>query len=126
MAIRWMKPKAVAEVVALTATTATGALGAPLAGLPAAASLAIALEAAFRAGVPVHDPPLPARDEAVFLLHTAAEIEHALLVQYLYAAYSLKSAEEIDDDDSQRKKQRQDNVLTWRNTLVSIAKEEMG
>lgn len=28
-------------------------------------------------------------DWAVFLLHTAAEIEHALMVQYLYAAYSL-------------------------------------
>lgn len=28
-------------------------------------------------------------DWTVFLLQTAAEIEHALLVQYLYAAYSL-------------------------------------
>jgi hypothetical protein len=28
-------------------------------------------------------------DWTVFLLHTAAEIEHALMVQYLYAAYSL-------------------------------------
>lgn len=30
-------------------------------------------------------PPLSPRDEVVFLLHTAAEVEHSLLVQYLYA-----------------------------------------
>ena len=29
------------------------------------------------------------RDYAVYLLHVAAEIEHSLMVQYLYAAYSL-------------------------------------
>jgi hypothetical protein len=28
-----------------------------------------------------HDPPLDGRDEAVFLLHAAAEVEHSLLVQ---------------------------------------------
>lgn len=33
-------------------------------------------------------PPMHDRDELIFLLHTAAEIEHMLLVQYLYAAYS--------------------------------------
>ena len=33
--------------------------------------------------IPMHDPPLAPRDEVVFLLHTGAEIEHALLVQYL-------------------------------------------
>src|SRR5205823_4553610 len=36
--------------------------------------------------------PLTARDAAVFLLHTAAEIEQALMIQYLYAAYSLGEA----------------------------------
>ncbi|MFL6147781.1 MAG: ferritin-like domain-containing protein [Pseudonocardiaceae bacterium] len=38
---------------------------------------------------PIHDPPLEPRDEVVFLLTAAAEIEHALMVQYLYAAYSV-------------------------------------
>ena len=32
-------------------------------------------------------------DKAEILLESAAEIEHALIVQYLYAAYSLKSSE---------------------------------
>lgn len=40
--------------------------------------------------VPMHDPSLEPRDEAVFLLTAAAEIEHALMVQYLYAAYSVR------------------------------------
>lgn len=32
------------------------------------------------------EPPMELVDEIVFLLHTAAEIEHSLMVQYLYAA----------------------------------------
>jgi len=39
---------------------------------------------------PIHDPPLEPRDEAIFLLTAAAEIEHALMVQYLFAAYSVR------------------------------------
>src|SRR5215203_4180298 len=62
-------------------------------------------------------------DWAVFLLHTAAEIEHALMVQYLYAAFSLGEppfrgpnvplgAQTLVDD--------------WRETILDIAKQEMG
>ena len=50
-------------------------------------------------------------DYAVFLLHVAAEIEHSLMVQYLYAAYSLS------DDVRAR---------VWREIILGIAKEEMG
>jgi len=32
---------------------------------------------------------LPARERAVYLLHIGAEVEHALMAQYLYAALSL-------------------------------------
>src|SRR5262245_3758362 len=69
--------------------------------------------------VPAHDPPLAPRDEAVFLLHTGAEIEHALLVQYLYAAYSLKSPQEVPPEHAPK-------VQAWRKTLLGIAREEMG
>src|SRR5215207_3697580 len=38
-------------------------------------------------------PALPSlntpREDAIFLLHTAAEVEHALMIQYLFAGYSL-------------------------------------
>jgi len=84
-----------------------------------------ALMAALQTGVPLHDPPLSPRDEAVFLLHTAAEIEQALMVQYLYAAYSLKKPEQIPADDPLRTEHQQ-TVERWRSTLLSIAKEEMG
>jgi Ferritin-like len=37
-------------------------------------------------------------DKAKILLETAAEVEHALLVQYLYAAFSLRT----EDQDPQK------------------------
>jgi hypothetical protein len=70
--------------------------------------------------------PTP-KDKAVVLLETAAEVEHALMVQYLYAGYSLKSP---DDDGVTEAAQK--NVLdetredSWPRTLRTIAREEMG
>jgi rubrerythrin len=62
-------------------------------------------------GLPeVEDARTPA-EEARFLLQAAAEVEHALLVQYLYAAYSLDPAGDI---------------AGWRDVIAQIAKEEMG
>jgi hypothetical protein len=61
-------------------------------------------------------------DWAVFLLQTAAEIEHALMVQYLYAAYSLA------EDGFQGPAVPPDAgtlVQGWHRTIVEIAKEEM-
>jgi hypothetical protein len=62
-------------------------------------------------------------DWVVFLLHTAAEIEHALMVQYLYAAYSLAESNFRGPNvppDAQRL------VSGWRRTILGIAREEMG
>ena len=69
--------------------------------------------------IPTHNPPLAPRDEMVFLLHTGAEIEQSLLVQYLYAAYSLKSAQDVPQEHAA-------NVREWKKTLLGIAREEMG
>lgn len=66
---------------------------------------------------PAHDPPLDPRDEAVFLLTAAAEIEHALMVQYLYAAYTVRVP--ADDPNSDQLGQVQE-------LLTQIAREEMG
>ena len=66
-------------------------------------------------------PPAPEfsqRDYAVFLLSMAAEIEHSLMVQYLYAAWSFGGA--------QVPPQHRAEVETWRRILLGIAKEEMG
>lgn len=61
-------------------------------------------------------------DWTVFLLHTAAEIEHALMAQYLYAAYSLADGGfpgPAPPPDAGAV------VRGWQRTLVGIAKEEM-
>jgi hypothetical protein len=74
----------------------------------------LAAEAAPDPLAPLHDPPLRPRDEAVFLLTAVAEIEHALMVQYLFAAYSIK----VSDLESEQR--------TLQDRLVQIAREEMG
>jgi rubrerythrin len=57
-------------------------------------------------------------DYAVYLLHAAAEVEHALMVQYLYAAYSLGGAALGGPIH--------DKARSWREVILGIAKEEMG
>lgn len=69
--------------------------------------------------LPQHDPPLEPRDDAVFLLTAAAEIEHALMVQYLFAAYSLRlDAPSLSDAE-------RTELRDVQRTLIGIAREEM-
>jgi rubrerythrin len=65
----------------------------------------------------LHDPPLEPADEAVFLLTAAAEVEHALMVQYLFAAYSVRV---VGGDPNEQK------LRVVRDRLLQIAREEMG
>jgi hypothetical protein len=76
--------------------------------------------AAAGAAEPVgHEPRLAPRDEAIYLLHVAAEVEHALLAQYLYASFSLRrSVQDLTPE-------QQALVAEWRKTIFQIAKEEM-
>ena len=70
--------------------------------------------AATEPDTPVVTPALEPRDEAIFWLTTAAEIEHFLMVHYLFAAYSLDfdgAGEELAV------------VRTLRATLQQIARE---
>jgi hypothetical protein len=62
--------------------------------------------------------PLAPRERAVALLHVGAEIEHALMVQYLYGAYSL--------NEHQSTPERQQLVKRWRGKIAEVAREEMG
>lgn len=62
-------------------------------------------------GLPAFKEALSPEQEAVWLLEVAAELEHALLVEYLYSAYS------IDSDPSS---------ALFRRTLINIAVQEMG
>src|SRR5215204_6946912 len=65
------------------------------------------------------------------ILHTAAEIEHALMVQYLYAAYSLPTMSRVGEapfhfQGPNVPPNAQTFVNRWRRTIVGIAMEEMG
>jgi len=55
----------------------------------------------------------------VQLLHIASSIEHALMVQYLFAAYSLYENPDLTPHEQKK-------VAQWRNLILSVAKEEMG
>ncbi len=75
--------------------------------------------------MPAHDhtiPPKPPemswKDYLLMLLHVAAEIEHGLMVEYLYAAYSL-GGDEVPAG-------LEGKVKRWQNEILSIAREEMG
>jgi hypothetical protein len=70
------------------------------------------------------DRPTPA-DKAKILLESAAEVEHALMVQYLYAAYSLKGADEVQDP-AQQMALDETSAGSWPQLLLGIAREEMG
>lgn len=76
-----------------------------------------AAKAARAAEASLHDPPLEPRDEAVFLLTAAAEVEHALMTQYLYAAYSVRAVEG---------EAHYPELRAVQDLLTQIAREEMG
>jgi hypothetical protein len=67
----------------------------------------------------IHIPPeFTSHQYAIFLLHIAAELEHMLMVEYLYAGFSLGGPQIPLEYHKQ--------VAQWRETILGIAKEEMG
>jgi len=63
--------------------------------------------------------PPPSREQLLYWLHEAAEIEHQLMCCYLYAAFSLKR------EDAGWSAQRAASVQRWRQAIMSVAFEEM-
>ncbi len=61
------------------------------------------------------------REQLLYLLAEAAEIEHTLMCSYLYAAFSLKRRGDpgLDDDDA-------GIVERWRGAIMDVAVQEMG
>lgn len=68
--------------------------------------------------LPTKPPEMPWRDYLIMLLHVGAELEHGLMVQYLYAAYSL-GGDNVPPED-------QDKVREWQELILTVAREEMG
>ena len=63
---------------------------------------------------------MESREELVYLLGEACEIEHSLLCEYLYAQFSLKrsTAEGVKPEQLAR-------IQAWETTLIDVIKQEM-
>jgi hypothetical protein len=68
------------------------------------------------------EPPLriDTREELVYLLGEASELEHGLLCEYLYAQFSLKRS--VEEGISPEELGR---IQGWEKTIIDIAKQEM-
>jgi CDGSH-type Zn-finger protein/uncharacterized Fe-S cluster protein YjdI len=62
---------------------------------------------------------IPTREQLLYTLHEAAEIEHNLMCCYLYAAFSLKLA------DARWSVEEAQAVVRWRHAIVGVAMDEM-
>ena len=60
------------------------------------------------------------REELTYALHEAAELEHGLLIQYLFAAFSLKK--NIDEGITG---EQQELIRKWEKQILTVAREEM-
>ena len=67
-------------------------------------------------GLPPNNTKKDPRTFAIFLLCAGAEVEHSLLVQYLYAAYSINERTGEKENNS---------AVGWKTVLRLIAREEM-
>jgi hypothetical protein len=76
----------------------------------------LAVRGGISPGQPIH---LEHREALVYTLGKAAELEHLIMLQYLYAAFSLKG--EADDLSPAATAATQ----RWRKTLLGIAQQEM-
>ena len=61
----------------------------------------------------------PSREQLLYFLHEAAEIEHNLMCCYLYAAFSLKRVDARWTDEQAQA------VARWRRVITGVALEEM-
>ncbi|AVP97416.1 hypothetical protein C7S18_09510 [Ahniella affigens] len=82
---------------------------------PAQARMVAAL---FKTGVPQTEGASTPREDAIGLLKVAAEVEHALMVQYLYAAQSAHA--EVADIIKQVAIQEMGHLITVQNLLLAL------
>jgi hypothetical protein len=60
------------------------------------------------------------REALIYMICEAAELEHMLMCEYLFAAFSLKNA-----PDDTLAAEHLDAVRRWRSVLLGVAREEM-
>jgi hypothetical protein len=60
------------------------------------------------------------RDALIYMLSEAAELEHAIMCQYLFAGFTLKSGVEEGVDERQLR-----HITGWKRQVLAVAAEEM-
>jgi CDGSH-type Zn-finger protein/truncated hemoglobin YjbI len=77
---------------------------------------------ALRSAEPVEERPIVIehREPLIYMLCAAAELEHALMCEYLFAAFTLKRS--VDEGLTQG---QLDAVDRWRSAILMVAKQEM-
>ena len=75
-----------------------------------------------RAEAPPVEPPIVVehREQLIYLLREAAELEHTILCEYLFAAFSMKQRTGEGLTDAQL-----EAVDRWRGVILTVAKQEM-
>src|SRR5262249_52214980 len=89
---------------------------------PAAGRGRLAEVIASRGGKAAPEAPfvIEHREALIYMLCEAAELEHGIMCQYLFAAFSLKQSEDEGLTDDVR-----GAVLRWRKVIAHVATEEM-
>jgi hypothetical protein len=67
-----------------------------------------------------HKITIEHRDALIYLLSEAAELEHAIMCQYLFAAFSLKTSTDEGVDERQLR-----HITKWKKAVLGVAAEEM-
>lgn len=67
-----------------------------------------------------HKITIEHRDALIYMLSEAAELEHAIMCQYLFAAFSLKTSVDEGIDERQLR-----HVEKWKKAVLGVAAEEM-
>jgi hypothetical protein len=91
-------------------------------GVPLAIEGRLGRALALRSSAPVDEPAIVIehREPLIYMLCAAAELEHALMCEYLFAAFSLKRSVEEGLTAGQLAA-----VSRWRSTILLVAKQEM-
>jgi Ferritin-like len=67
-----------------------------------------------------HEITIEHRDALIYMLSEAAELEHAIMCQYLFAAFSLKASVDEGVDERQLR-----HIEKWKKAVRGVATEEM-
>jgi CDGSH-type Zn-finger protein/truncated hemoglobin YjbI len=91
-------------------------------GQPTTATGRLAQVIATRGGLAPPEAPfvIEHREALIYMLCEAAELEHGIMCQYLYAAFSLKNSEGEDLTEAELAKTRR-----WRQVVMHVATQEM-